>query len=252
MKIVIIGSGKVATWMGKTFMKRNYEIIQVYSRKKQHSEKLGKSLNTAATDNLEEINTGADLYLIAVADNGIEKVAEKLPGLNGIVVHTSGGTDISVLKNISQHYGVMWPMISVTKEMAEANEFTMVIEASDVETEEKIKTLASFFTENIISLSSRQRQLLHLAAVFANNFPNHLISIAQKLLEENKIDISVLQPMIKNMFEKLQKYPAKELQSGPAQRNDTSTMQKHLQLLKDKPELGEIYELLSESIKKIK
>lgn len=229
-------------------MKHNHKIIHVYSRNKKHAENLNAILNCDSTDDLKKIETSADLYLIAIADNGIEEVVKELPKLNGIVVHTSGSTDITFLKNISQRYGVMWPMVSVTKEMREAEDFAMIVEASDADTEKKLKSIASLFTKNLISLSYQQRQLLHLAAVFANNFPNHLIAIAQKLLVENKIDVSVLQPMLKNMFEKLRKYPAKELQSGPALRNDTVTMQKHLQLLKDKPELAEIYEVLSESI----
>jgi len=249
MKIVIIGSGKVATWMGKTFMKNNHEIVQVYSREKKHAENLAAVLKAEYTSELHELNTTANLYLIAIADNGIEEVLSNLPRLKGIIINTSGSMDISILKNVSQNYGVMWPMVSVTKEMSEAEDFAMIIEASDDETGNKLNSIASLFTNKIIVLSYQQRQLLHLAAVFSNNFPNHLIALAQKLLNENKIDITVLQPMLKNMLEKLQKYPAKELQSGPALRNDTVTMQKHLELLKDKPQLEEIYEVLSESIR---
>ena len=249
MKIVIIGSGKVANWFGKILHQNRHEIIQVYSRNIENASILASDLNAEPIDNLQKINTTANLYLIAVADNAVEEILVNISGVNGILINTSGSMNISDMKNKSANYGIMWPMISVTKDMKPENDFIMVIEASDSSTENKLKELSSLFTEKVYSLSYEQRKALHLSAVFSNNFTNHLISIAQQLLEKNDIDPSVLQPMLENMIERLKNSPAKELQSGPALRDDTIVMQNHLQMLKDHPDLQSIYKSLSKSIR---
>jgi predicted short-subunit dehydrogenase-like oxidoreductase (DUF2520 family) len=252
MKIVLIGSGKVAGWLGKIFQGNNHEIIQVYSRNTEHASALAASLNALAIDDLTKIDKAADLIIIAVSDDAIHEIIKKIPPFDGVLVHTSGSMDISILKSVTENHGVMWPMISVTKNMDANHEFVMVTEGSNPATESEIQKSASLFTKEIINLSFDQRQYLHLAAVFANNFTNHLISIAQVILKNKNIDVTVLKPLISNMVKQLNDKPANEIQTGPALRNDTLTIEKHLDLLKGNPGLQEIYELLSESIKNIR
>jgi predicted short-subunit dehydrogenase-like oxidoreductase (DUF2520 family) len=249
MKIVIIGSGKVASWFGRTLLNNNHEIVQVYSRNKGNASALATALKSTPVSNLSELNSKADLYLISVSDNAISSVINEIPKVEGVVIHTSGSQDISVLKNVSEKYGVMWPVISVTKNMKESNDFFMVIEVSDEETLKIINGLSSFFTKQIVSLPYEKRQIVHLTAVFANNFTNHLITIVQEILKENQIEYSILNPLINNLVNQLDTIPAKDLQTGPAVRNDTETIEKHLQLLSNKPEYKEIYKLLSLAIK---
>ena len=249
MKIVVIGSGKVATWFGEVLFKNKQEIIQIYSRNISNAKILADKINSTAIDDLKKINTSADVYILAVKDDAVEKVISDLPPLKGLVINTSGSMDISILKNVSGSFGVMWPVVSVTNPMNNDNEFVMSVEASDDHSLQQVEKISSLFTNQIYKLTTAQRQVLHLSAVFGNNFTNYFITIAQDLLTENNIHPSILQPMLRNMVKQYDKLPAEQLQTGPAKRKDTGTMQRHIHLLQNKPEWQMLYKLISENIR---
>jgi predicted short-subunit dehydrogenase-like oxidoreductase (DUF2520 family) len=112
--------------------------------------------------------------------------------------------------------------------------------------------VAISLSNNVMKVETKQRQSLHLAAVFAHNFTNHLYSISGTILEENQLSFDYLKPLIATYFQNLQTISPTLLQTGPAVRRDTSTIKKHLELLEGKEDLKEIYNLLTAHIQGVK
>ena len=249
MKIAVIGSGNVAVQLGKAFRKCGHKIVFVYSRNLEHAEKLGRILKTDCGNNLNELtNHQADVFLIAVKDDAIGEVVRKMPSINnGLVVHTSGAADISVLKKKFKNCGVFW-QIQTIKERTQKDfkKVPVIIEASNAAAEKKLKRLADDLSNEVYVLNSLQRRALHLGAVFVNNFPNHLFYLAEKLLKKHKLPFALYYPLILSTIESAMKNP-EEAQTGPARRSDKKTMKAHLKLLPDK-KYKTIYNLLSKSI----
>jgi len=168
-----------------------------------------------------------------------------------IVMHTSGFHEINVLKNVSLNYGVFYPLQTLNKNISLPTEpFPICIEASDDETLKKIKELAYSIDGDVHIILSQRRKVLHVAAVFANNFSNHLYSLAEKILKKENISFGLLRPLIKSTAENVMHRSPSEVQTGPAKRGDEEILKAHLEILKDDPELKTIYELISSGIRK--
>nr|WP_068887240.1 Rossmann-like and DUF2520 domain-containing protein [Pedobacter panaciterrae] len=250
MKVVCIGSGNVATHLTYALKAKGIDVIQVWSRDLANASELAKIINAVAISNLNEIDRSADLYVIAVKDDAISTVADALRGVKGLVVHTSGATAIEVLSPL-KNYGVLYPLQTFSK--AKPIDFTNVplcIEASNEEALEVLKGIAQLLSSPFYEVSSDKRKILHLAAVFACNFVNHLYTLSDKIVEHFELDFEMLKPLIMETALKVQTELPINVQTGPAVRNDEQTMIKHKDLLNSMPELKEIYQTLSKSIKK--
>ncbi|MET3113999.1 putative short-subunit dehydrogenase-like oxidoreductase (DUF2520 family) [Pedobacter sp. CG_S7] len=252
MKIVCLGSGNVATNLASAFKTSGAEIVQIWSKTLANAQALASVLKSQAIDNLNEIDKDADLYLICIKDDAIIEVASKLTELKGLVLHTSGATGMDVFSNLSlTNYGVIYPLQTFSKNRKiDPSTIPLCIEADSEETLTKLRSIAAKLGPLIYQVNSVDRKILHLAAVFACNFTNHLYQISADILERNHLDFDMLKPLITETAAKVQSALPKEVQTGPAIRNDELTMRKHLQLLKSTPELVNIYETLSKSIKK--
>ena len=252
MKIVCLGSGNVATNLASAFKSSGAEIVQIWSKTLANAQTLASVLKSQAIDNLNDIDKEADLYLISIKDDAIIEVASKLAELKGLVVHTSGATGMDVLANSSlTNYGVFYPLQTFSKNRKiDPSTIPFCIEGDSDKTSTKLRSIAAMLSPLIYQVNSADRKLLHLAAVFACNFTNHLYQLSAVILERSHLDFDLLKPLIAETAAKVQSALPKEVQTGPALRNDESTMQKHLELLKDTPELVNIYETLSKSIKK--
>lgn len=252
MKIFIIGSGNVATQLGMAFKKSGHEIVGVYSRNILHAKRLGKKLRTDFTDDLKNSSLHTiDIYLVAVKDDAINEVIKKIPFLkNELVVHTSGATDIKILRKNFKNCGVLWQVQTIqARSKAEFKNIPFVIEASNESSKRKLILLAKTLTRKIYIFNSRQRRILHLAAVWINNFPNHLFYLGEKILKKNNLPYELFHPLILSTALNGMKNPYLS-QTGPAKRNDKNTLFNHLQLLSFNKEYQEIYSILSESIRK--
>ncbi|ATP57233.1 oxidoreductase [Pedobacter ginsengisoli] len=250
MKVVCIGSGNVATHLANALKAKGVNLIQVWSRDLTNASELAKSINAAATSNLDEIDRSADLYIIAVKDDAIPTITENLKDVNGLVVHTSGATPIDTL-SAHRNYGVLYPLQTFSK--AKSIDFVDVplcIEANNAHSLELLKKVANKLSSPVYEVNSEKRKILHLAAVFACNFVNHLYVLSDKVVEHFGLDFEILKPLIMETALKVQSELPINVQTGPAVRNDEQTMIKHQDLLSDMPELKEIYQTLSKSIKK--
>lgn len=252
MEVVCIGSGNVATHLAKAFKASGAKLVQVYSPDETHAAALAAELDSVYTSDLRQLYRAADLYLIAVKDDAIPAVAATLNGIEGMVVHTSGATSIDVLAAAGlNHYGVFYPLQTFSKTRAlEFGRVPLCLEANSPENLERLKHIAGKLSTMVYEVSGEQRKILHLSAVFACNFVNHLYDLGRGILQEHQLDFELLRPLILETAEKVQSALPIEVQTGPAVRGDQETMVKHLALLENRPDLQEIYKILSNGIKK--
>jgi len=251
MNIVCIGSGNVATHLAIAFKAIGADIVQVWSQDSRNAEILAALTKAAPISNWDDLDRSADCYVIAVKDSAIASIAAHLTDVKGVVVHTSGATPMSVLSAVKSGYGVLYPMQTFSKSKAvDMTRVPICIEADREDTLEKIKIIAQLLSSKVSVVSSQQRGILHVAAVFASNFTNHLYQLSSELLEQHQLNFDLLKPLILETAEKVQSSAPAEAQTGPAIRNDQETIKRHLDLLSGAPGLQKIYQTLSNSIKK--
>lgn len=249
MNIVLLGSGNIASHIGKAFHTQGHHILQVYSRNLANAHALASVLNADAVDTMKGINPHADLYFIAVADHAIAELTAQLPHTStAVVVHCSGATDIVVLKRFPFH-GVIYPVQSLNKDVKTLLQHVPFgIEGNNVEASTRLLELMNSISPQSFVCSSEQRLALHTAAVFANNFSNVLFQIAYDMLHEHQLPFDLLKPLILETAQKVQQQIPKEVQTGPAKRGDVETIQKHLEFISKNPHWLKIYQQLTEEI----
>ncbi len=255
MKIVIIGAGNVGYHLGIKLHQVGEEVVQVFSRKHQKASKLAQEINTVPISSLAQISQEADLYILSVHDSAIKEVAAQLPvqGVSGkLIAHTSGSTPISIFEGTGiSRYGVFYPLqtFSISKK-PDFNNIPFCIDANNSDDLNLLIKLASRISQNVNKINDRQRAMLHIAAVFVNNFSNHLFHIGNHLLEQEGMDMDLLLPLIQETVNKIKNNKPKNMQTGPALRNDESTLDKHLEMLEKYPGYQKIYRLLTKSIQR--
>lgn len=248
MKIVFLGSGNVATHLSIALQTIGEEIRQVWSPNLKNAETLASKLKAQPINEYNQIILDADLYIIAVKDDAIANVASYLKAVSGLVVHISGATTIDALES-NNRIGVLYPLqtFSKTKEVSFKN-IPLCIEAKSASDLSILQDLANRLSEKVYLLNGEQREVLHVAAVFACNFTNHMYSLANQILTKSNLDFDIIRPLIAETADKVQENLPENVQTGPAVRNDVNTMDKHLKWLKTMPQLVEIYQTLSNSI----
>ena len=250
MKIVIIGSGNVATQMALALFRAGEDIIEIYSRQLSNAKELAIQVNAAAVNNPTNINAFADVYLISIKDDAIESLLIYLKDIKGIIAHTSGSTSIGVFSKEIENYGVFYPLQTFSKSrLISFSSIPLCIEANNEPNVNILLNLASKLTHKACRINSEQRKRLHLAAVFAGNFSNHLYTIAADILAEDNLNFDLMRPLILETAEKVMENLPSTVQTGPAIRRDEKTIRDHLELLKHSPEFFEVYETMSKSIK---
>ncbi|MEO6148833.1 MAG: Rossmann-like and DUF2520 domain-containing protein [Mucilaginibacter sp.] len=252
MRITLIGSGNVATHLGAAFKNAGHKIVQVYSPTLQNAALLAYHIKADAVDNIEKIDPDTDIFIIAVKDDAIRGIAEKLASHQKIMVHTSGATNLDEITKFTAKAGVFYPLqtFSKTREL-DFLDVPLCIEGADEIITATLTELAQTISNKVYPINSAQRKILHLAAVFACNFPNYLYNVAQQLLAAQDISFDIIRPLIDETAQKVQENSPADVQTGPAVRNDEKTMEAHLQLLQHQPELQQLYALLSQGIIKM-
>jgi predicted short-subunit dehydrogenase-like oxidoreductase (DUF2520 family) len=249
MNILFLGSGNVATHLALAIHKTEHRIVQVYSRKKASAAVLANRLGVPYTHLVEEIIQDADLYIYAVSDDALESLVSLNIALQAMHVHTAGSVAMDIFKGYKKHYGVLYPLQSLSKDKAiDFQKVPLLLEASDAVTKQALNVLAKEISGQVHHYNTEQRLKIHLAAVFANNFVNHLFHIASDIMESSDVDFNLLKPLIKETVEKISHLSPAEAQTGPAKRNDQKIMKQHMEMLKDQPKLQKLYRDLSQMI----
>lgn len=253
-KITIIGSGNVATILGTVLFNSGYTINGIWSRTSENALHLASKLKTFGTNLISQLPSNSDLYLIAVNDDAIETVAHQLSmefGYNIFIAHTSGSFSTEILANYFNNYGVFYCLQTFTKDsILDFKKIPILITASSYGDEYKLLKLAESISDSTHLKNDEQRKNIHLAAVFVNNFVNHMYTSAHEIMTNDQQEFNLLLPLIEETTLKILegKDPSK-LQTGPAKRNDNKIIGNHLEMLEKYPLLHKIYLTLSNNIK---
>jgi predicted short-subunit dehydrogenase-like oxidoreductase (DUF2520 family) len=242
--IVLIGSGNVATHLGIALRNEGYNILQVWSKQIESAKLLADKLDCTFTNSLKDLVT-ADLYITSVKDDKIAEVISNFQNIN--IAHTSGSIGLEIFKSNFTNCGVFYPLQTFNKEVdITFSEIPLCIEANNPEFEKELLKIGKSLSNSVVKMNSEQRKQLHIAAVFACNFSNHMFSIADDILQKSNIDFNLLHPLIRQTIKKIEKHPPKNVQTGPAKRNDKKIIESHLQSLEKNQQ--ELYKLITNSI----
>lgn len=253
LPIVFIGAGNLAVNLAQAFHRKGFEIVQVYSRTEESARSLAEKVNAGWTINLKDVTTKASLYIVSLKDSAFtELLPQIVEGKDGaLLVHTAGSIPMCVWEGRATRYAVFYPMQTFSKQReVDFNEIPIFIEAGQKEDTELLKTIALTLSDKVFEADSLQRKSLHLAAVFACNFTNHMYVLTADLLKKYNLPFEVMLPLIDETARKVHELTPLEAQTGPAVRYDTNVMDEHLDMLMDDPVMHEIYLLLSENISK--
>ena len=235
MKTVLLGAGNLATSLALSMERCGLGIRQIYSRTPASATRLGERLqaDVEVTDRLADLCPDADLYVCALKDDALADALSRMPGFGqGLWVHTSGTLPLSVFQPFTGRAGVFYPLQTFScSRPVSLDEVPLCLETARVEDMPLLKAFAARLSTRVIELDSAQRGVLHLAAVFANNFTNSLYATAGEILERAGLPFDLLLPLIDETARKVHDLAPAAAQTGPARRMDTKVIDRHLQLL---------------------
>ncbi len=248
--IVLIGAGNVGYHLGRQLKECGLNVVQLFSREEAKAKRLSEAIQVPFVTDLRQVVTDADLYILSVNDGAIAIVAAQLHIDKGLVVHTSGATPSTVLAPYFQRVGIFYPLQSLS--ISKAVDFEQIPICIDANTEWDqafLFQIGEKISSKVYLIDDHQRAVLHIAAVFVNNFTNHLFQIGYDILEKEHLSFDLLRPLIRETAEKVQAHIPKEMQTGPAIRKDKATIERHLQYLESYPAYQELYHILTDQIK---
>lgn len=251
MRIVLIGGGNVASSLVEVL-----KPVQCYVRREARIAEMKKRYGGEYVSSPDRIEPSADVYILAVTDSAIGSVSSELferVGSRPLVVHTSGSTTMDAIDNRFVNRGVFYPLQTIsTGVKVDYKSVPMLLEASNEASRKAIYKLACEVSDVVRFMDGKQREIVHLSAVFACNFTHHLLALSQEMMAENGLDFELLHPLIYHSISSSLYSRGNDLyalQTGPAVREDQVTLEKHLARLEPCGKLRDIYALLSESIR---
>ena len=251
-EIDIIGSGNLATSLAPALEQNGFVIGNVYGRSIKSAQRIADNLYQAsATDSLNFSNSKSTVFLLAVADNAIEEVARELVlPINAVVAHTSGSRSLSVLGyTASPNIGVFYPLQTFSKlKRVGFNDVPILIEGDNSFTRKALYGVAKKISNTVNEATSKQRRIIHLAAIFASNFTNAMLVHAKDLMHDAKSDLQLLGPLLEETINKSMVLGPENAQTGPAARGDLEVLDEHLEMLEKYPIMKETYQLISQQI----
>jgi predicted short-subunit dehydrogenase-like oxidoreductase (DUF2520 family) len=247
----LIGAGNVATHFGIALKKAGHEIVQVFSRSSTSAATLSAKLKCNPVTDVPGISKSADLYIISISDQAIRGFLRSFPADGKVVVHTSGTISLKVFGKKFGNHGVIYPLQTFSKERKiKFEEVPLLVEASNAKTLSIVNAVADSVSRFVFRMDSSTRKTVHLSAVIAGNFSNHLYLLAEKVLEKKNIPLPLLGPLLYETVIKAIRLTPRDAQTGPAKRGDTGIIKEHLKMLKGNPSLQKIYRLMSEDIER--
>ena len=252
MRISFIGCGNVAWHMAPELENAGHKVGEVYSRTIKNAKALSSRLYEAnPVSSLDFSDSHSELFIISVPDDALEEVLkEVIFPAECTAVHTSGSQSLDVFGYIPiSQYGVFYPLQTFSKAKRVAfDQIPILIESEDKATKKLLLQLAKSISKNVREVNSADRHSIHVSAVFACNFTNHMFTIASDLLQEKDIDFTILKPLIVETINKCLAIGPKEAQTGPAKRHDMDLLEKHMEFLSERPEESEIYKVITQHI----
>lgn len=252
MRITIIGAGNVATRLAESLHGECVEIVQIYSRNLFNAKELANKVNAEPIDSLQQLSPRANVCIFAVTDDIISQLLQENSAVFGndmLLLHTAGSVSIDVFSNYASQFGAFYPLQTFSKKrQLNFAEIPVFIEGNTSVAEDKIRHLAQKITSKVYAVNFEQRRQLHLAGIFACNFPNFMYNIANQLVKDKYLTFEMLVPLILETAKKIQILPPDEAQTGPAVRGDRATIAKHIEMLNEHKNWQQLYQLVSEDI----
>jgi predicted short-subunit dehydrogenase-like oxidoreductase (DUF2520 family) len=248
MDVIFLGSGNVATVLAKMAVDRGHRVAQVYSRSLLNAEELADTVGAAATNRLEAIGRDADLYVSALSDAATLRLPTTLRLLRGVLVHTAGALPVETLEPCAINVGVLYPLQSLRKQKIDYEPFPLLTQANNSDALALVNDFAESLSPVVKSTNNAERLQLHVAAVIANNFSNHLFALAEQYCLQHQLSFDLLKPLIVETATRVVDHAPSQMQTGPAMRGDLVTIATHLNLLGKTPALAQLYATLSASI----
>ena len=252
LKIAILGAGNLAWNLAPALEDAGHEITEVYARDLQKAKEITERIYTATPkDDLDFSESSAGLFILAIKDDALSEIADQVILPEGsVLVHTSGAIPMEVLAQSSASYvGVFYPLQSFTKgKKVDFEEVPFLLESEDEGSLQLLKKVAKSLSQLVYILRGKDRQAVHVAAVFASNFTNHMLRIAEDILHRQGLDPELLKPLIIESISKSLQLGARKAQTGPAIREDYETLETHHHFLAYNEQLAEIYRLISQDI----
>ena len=240
-QVSVIGFGNVGYELSRSLQSVGISVSHVYARSIDCDDNFP---NTMFVNSLKDLPQG-ELVLICVPDSEIENVLRHIPS-GTPVAYTSGAVKLNELKH-SGEIGVFYPLQSFTKGIVlDITQVPFFIESKSEAFGNTLFQLASKLSQNVQFANSDVRSKLHLAAIWVNNFTNHMNFIAKEYLDANELNFSDLMPLLKETIRKIESNNPEKAQTGPARRGDLNVIEKHLTMLPDKRQ--ELYLKISNSI----
>jgi len=249
-RLVFIGSGNLATQLALVLSEKGYPVLLVYSRTEESAAALAGKINCPYTTDITLLDARADVYICALKDSALQAVLSQASFHDKLVLHTAGSVPMDILSEYTANYGVFYPLQTFSKSRpVDFSNIPVFIESNSPENFSVVKSLADSISNVVYEADSEQRKKLHLAAVFACNFTNHLYAIAAKIVKENgDFPVEVLLPLIDETAKKIHALSPLEAQTGPAVRYDKNVIDKHLEMLNSDKDVQQIYDLISKHI----
>lgn len=247
-RVSFIGAGNVALHLAPAMKDKGIRVYEVCNRSEKAGRRLAQQTGARFVDDPEKLDPGADLIVVAVSDDAIPEISAVFK-TTGLVVHTSGSVDMKVLRHVSPRTGVFYPLQTFRKGLRTGiSKIPFCIEAGNKEDEALLEKLALRLSGKVARLTSEQRRLLHLTAVFSANFTNYMYAAAEEILAGKGIPFDLLRPIILQTAGNAKHTDIFSLQTGPAIREDQRVLDMHRELLREHHDLRKIYELISKSI----
>jgi len=225
-----------------------FRILQVFSRSTDSAKTLADQLKCPYTTNIKAINTEAGIFIFALPDDVLPVILDEMPSNSRLWIHTSGSVPMAVFRGYTPFYGVLYPLQTFSKKREiDFSEVPLLIESNHIDIHYRLNRIACCLSDRVTDMSSEKRQYLHLAAVFACNFTNHMYTLASQILKNQGIDWRLLLPLIAETVYKLYDMPPVLAQTGPAVRGDQTIIKQHLSLLENE-QVRQLYALISETI----
>jgi hypothetical protein len=245
MRVTLVGSGNVATVLGRKLVQSGHIIHQVISQNFDHAKHLANELSAEA---VKEADDNSDICIVAVSDDALQNISSWMGPRRQFVIHTAGSISMDVLNGVSDNYGVLWPLQSLRKENATIPALPLIIDANNQWNKMKLTGFAQSFGDSVTVANDEERRKLHLCAVSTNNFSNYLFSLTEEYCLKEGVDFKLLLPLLHETVDRLHFHSAADLQTGPAIRKDESTIGKHRSLLSNDRSLLEVYDFFTERI----
>lgn len=252
MTVSFIGSGNVAWHLAPALDNTDFAVREVYSRNRKHAAALADRLyQSEIVSSLDFSASNSRIFIIAVSDDAIEDIVQEIilpPG--AILLHTSGSQPLSILAYApTSHIGVFYPLQTFTiNQKIDFKEVPIFVESENTETEKVLLTMAKAISKKVYKISAAKRVALHVAAVFASNFTNHMLAIAQEILHDHKLDFELIKPLVVETINKSLMIGPEKAQTGPAKRGDLKILDRHVEFLQEDEAVAEIYKVISQHI----